>query len=553
MIKIADVFTKEEEEILKPFVSNVGKPIFVLRNLPEVIKGALFSKYSRSTKGLRRMLLDEFIINKDINFRDIAAYGSDFVVKQAIAIEKAKDFYDRILDGFGDDSIGELGGAHVAVEDVSILASKWVEHSRIGGSPLEKSSRYVWFDKKVNGQYQYYRDQKIMNSKFASVYEEATDLLFDTYSNLSRQLTKFVQETTPMTDNMTEQAYKFSIKAKACDALRGLLPLSAFTNLGLFGNGRFFENMLIRLMSNPMAEAVEIAENMQSELDKTIPSFVRRCKPEHIFYQPYIDFYTNTQNRTAVLAREFAHLHSYGNGIQHNNSAFNEGVKLVEYDNDAENKVLAAILYPYLNVTYSQAKQLLSKLTPEQKRHLMEAYCCGRTNRRHKPGRAFENAYYTFDILADFGTYKDLMRHRILTQEKQLHTVAHGYITSPLIIQGGFSNEYDEAMKKCEEAYHQIAKDFPYEAQYMSTHAHRTRWYFTLNLRSLYWLCELRSGQQGHPTYRKTAQDMYSAVKKVQPSLVEYMNFIDMNDYGLGRLQAEMEKEERQKRMERNL
>ena len=282
-------FNEEEKKALIPFVSNLDRDVFVLKNLPEVIKGALFSRYSRSSKSLRRLLLDEFILSDEGAFKEIVTIGKESG-NEALAIEKAQNFYDRILDGYGDDSIGELGGAHLACENVSNLASKALENPRIGGSPLEKSTRYLFFDKKVDNDYQFYKEPKIMKSELAELYLQANRFLFDTYANLIDPMKKFVMEKFPQEENVPDIAYKFSVRARACDALRGLLPTSTLTNLGIFGNGRFFENLILRFRADNLSEKNNLADNVQTELNSVIPSFVRRCRPDNKHFKSSFDF-----------------------------------------------------------------------------------------------------------------------------------------------------------------------------------------------------------------------------------------------------------------------
>ncbi|MCI0476066.1 MAG: FAD-dependent thymidylate synthase, partial [Anaerolineales bacterium] len=166
----------------EPFFTNATRSIVALRNLPEVIKGALFSRYSRSAKGVRRLFLDEFLPQRDLGI-------ADFARTTPVDAARAEDFYRRILSDYGDDSVGELGGAHLACQDVSQIAAKAIEHGRIGISYLEKSSRYVPFDDKVNGQYRYYRPHKILESRFGADYIATMDALFDAYArNLPRMI-----------------------------------------------------------------------------------------------------------------------------------------------------------------------------------------------------------------------------------------------------------------------------------------------------------------------------------------------------------------------------
>src|SRR5277367_2676672 len=187
MMEGYEEFSESQIKILQRYVTNTSSNIFVLRNLPEVIKGALFSRYSRSSLGLRSLLLKEFILNEETAFSSIVGHESKDhleIEEQLVAIQKAQNFYDRILDGYGDDSIGELGGAHLAAENISMLAAKVIEDCRIGGSPLEKSTRYIYFDQKVDGRYLFYQEPILMTSAYRELFLETCNFLFDTYSKL---------------------------------------------------------------------------------------------------------------------------------------------------------------------------------------------------------------------------------------------------------------------------------------------------------------------------------------------------------------------------------
>src|SRR6266540_6315401 len=279
-----DRFTEAERALLAPFVTDLDAPIFGLRNLPEVVKGALFSRYSRTDKSLRRILLDEFIQAPESGFAAIVGAVRDAQRapggEQIVAVRQAEAFYERVLIGYGDDSVAELGGAHVACEGVSNIAAKALEDSRIGISPLEKSTRYVVFNRKVDGRYRYLREPAIMASRHAADYETVLDGLFETYSALLEPTIAFVRARTPRAEGTSERAYASATRAKACDLLRGLLPMATLTNVGLFGNGRAFEYLLTKLYAAPLDELGELAGSMQLALDALIPSFVKRAKSE---------------------------------------------------------------------------------------------------------------------------------------------------------------------------------------------------------------------------------------------------------------------------------
>lgn len=521
-------FTLQESELLQSFTTNLDSSIFGLRNLPEVVKGALFSRYSRSNKSLRRILLDEFINSSEANFAEIVGNLDKNPANQFVAIQQAEAFYDRVLVGYGDDSVAELGGAHIACEGISNIAVKAIEDSRLGISPLEKSTRYVAFNQKVNGQYLYCREPAIMVSIYGSLYEQTLDNLFDTYSALFEPLLYWVQANTPRDSATTERAYISATKAKTFDLLRGLLPCATLTNVGLFGNGRAFEYLLIKLAASPHAEVQNIGQAMQTELDKMIPSFVKRAKNER--GAEYVKYLALNRQNTARLNQNIL-----GQKEQHQT----DFVTLVEYDAEAESKVVAAILYPHTDLNLLQIRDYVEQLSSEEKRTIINSYVGERKSRFHRPGRAFEETYYTFDILADIGAYRDLQRHRVLTQEHQKYTVAHGYITPPEMEEAGLAKAYQDALNLAATTYETISKILPDGAQYVVPFAYKIRWRIKLNLREAYHFIELRSSRQGHPSYRAIAQEMYKHIKSVHPFLASFMQFVDLHNYDLERLAAE--------------
>jgi thymidylate synthase ThyX len=541
MEPLASPLTPEANQLLQPFVTNLDRPIFGLRNLPEVVKGALFSRYSRSEKGLRQILLDEFINSGEANFTDIVGELTASQ-NQLVAIQQAEAFYERVLVGYGDDSVAELGGAHMACESISNIAAKALEDSRLGLSPLEKSTRYVPFNQKVNGRYRYYREPAIMASAYAELYETTLDHLFDTYTALIEPLLNWLRAGNPRDQATSERAYNSATRAKALDILRGLLPMATLTNVGLFGNGRAFEYLLVKLAASPHSEVQQLGASLQQELDQMIPAFVKRAKTER--GQAYINYLVQNWQQTQQLAHQhLAHL-SAQTTAQDTADATQKvpvagDVQLVEYDPDAEIKVLAAILYPASALPFAQVQTYVQGLTTAERLEILEGYVGERQSRFHRPGRAFEETYYTFDVLADLGAYRDLHRHRVLTQERQAYTVRHGYVTPPELIAAGLALTYEQALRQAAEATEHIAQDFPDAAQYLVPFAYRIRWRMKMNLRELYHFVELRSARQGHPTYRAIAQDMYQHVRQVHPTLVAKMSFVDLNSYSLERLTAE--------------
>ncbi len=520
-------FSADEAAVLAPFVTNLDGPIFGLRNLPEVVKGALFSRYSRSDKDLRRILLDEFIQAPEADFGRIVN-GQD-ARDQLVAVKQAEAFYDRVLVGYGDDSVAELGGAHIACEQISNIAAKALEDSRIGIDPLEKSTRYVAFNKRdAQGRYRYYREPQIMQSRCAERYEAALDRLFQTYDELLPPTLAWVRAQTARDTHTSERAYNSATRAKALDLLRGLLPMATLTNVGLFGNGRAFEYLLIKLSASPLAELQQLAARLQDELDQLIPSFVKRPKTARgDAYRHYL-----AQTR-AMLA---AQVHVQTSGLRKHPAP---SVWMADYDRDAEIKLAAAIMYPYTDLPLEQVQNLARAMSTAERVELIRTAVGERQNRFHRPSRAFEEVFYTFDFLADIGAYRDLQRHRMLTQERQRYSVIHGYSTPPELQAAGVADAFEAALEHAASVALAVEDELPEAAQYVVPFAFRIRWRMKLNLREAYHLLELRSSPQGHPSYRTIAQEMFRQIKAVHPALAEGIQFVDLNDYPLERLAAE--------------
>ena len=496
--------TSAEAQVLARYFTNLDRPVFALRNLPEVVKGALFSRYSRTEKSLRRVLLDEFINEPDSGFE--ALTGNPLGADDMVAVRRAEEFYERVLVGYGDDSVAELAGAHVAVERTSTLAAKALEDSRIGISPLEKSTRYVRFDRPgPDGRHLFYRGPELAHPE----YEPAADALFAAYSSMVEPVTEAIRARYPIESGETDRAWKSATRAKALDLLRGLLPAAALTNLGLFGNGRAFEYLITKMAAHELPECQRLAADLHQELALVIPAFVKRALDDR-YGRPAAERMARIREATAVIAKHGA-----------TEPVAGPSVRLLEFDPDAERKVVAAALFPYSSLSLEE-----QTADPAQ---VLEALLGDRANRRQRAPRALEHAQYTFEIVANFGAYRDLHRHRMLTQDRQLLATSLGYDLPPGLADLGMADRFRAAVEGAAVAHQSLERDAgPALAQYIVPLAFRVRWYFRANLREVYHLCELRTTPQGHPDYRWVAQEMFRRVAEVHPRLARYAGFVDM-------------------------
>lgn len=528
-----DEFSEIQRRSLERFVTNLDGNVFALKNLPEVVKGALFSKYSRSILGLRSLLLKEFIESEESNFID----QIDHLHQVDTGIKQASSFYQRVLDGYGDDSVGELGGAHLALESISMLAAKIVEDARIGGSPLEKSTRYVYFDQKVNGDYLFYKDPILMTSAYKELYLSTCRRLFETYSSLIVKVSSYFEKLYPKDPDTPISAYKVSLRAKVLDTLRGLLPTSTLTNVGLFGNGRYWQNLMYRLQSHNLSEIKDLGSQSLVELKKVIPAFVSRAEAHHKHCEATLRYHQIIKEQLSNFAEKV---------VPHEDHEVRRsysGVKLVYGDPDGIFKVCAGLLFPYTQASLDVLVERCKQLSHDDIMTIFEAISSERENRRHKTPRGLECVQFGFDIVGDFGAYRDLQRHRILTQERQLLTTHLGYSFPEELLDTPMEQEFRSAMEMAADAYESISVEFPEEAQYVVPMGYNIRWFFHINGRSLQWLCELRSQKQGHTNYRRIAVAMAQEVVRFNPAYEVFFKFVDSSEVGLGRLGQEIYKE----------
>jgi thymidylate synthase ThyX len=536
-------FSADEEAILRRYVTNLDQPVFALVNLPEVVKGALFARYSRSPKSLRRLFLDEFVGDLDVS--------GDAGVDATVGLERAEQLYERVFVEYGDDSVAQLGGVHLACEQASNVLSKVLEWGRLMAY-LEQSTRYIAYNQRLdNGQYRYYRPPEILDSSQGARYVGEMDRVFDTYGALLPQMQAWVAERFPQQAGDSDFVYRQATKAKSLDALRGLLPAASLSNIGIYGTGQAYEQLLLRMRAHPLPEARQYADMMLDELRKVIPSFLQRVDVPARGGE-WSTYLATTASETArVVARLWPDLGAGGlagdAGDTSGGIAGPPEVTLLDFDPDGEEKILVAACFSHLGCSEREAAWRVRRLGHDERVTLLRAYVGDRRNRRHRPGRAFERTDYRFELVTDYGAFRDLQRHRMLTIEWQQLGVSLGYDMPAIVAEAGLGERYDEAIGRAEDLYHSLAVSFPDQASYAVALAHRIRYVMQLNAREAMHLVELRSGAQGHPAYRRVAQQMHHAIAEVagHRALAEAMSFVDHGSTDLERLESERRAERR--------
>ena len=517
-----ETFTDEERARLAPYFTALEGPVFALTNLPEVVKGALFARYSRTTKSLRRLFLDEFA-------EQIATGHAPGL--EGVKVDAAERLYERVFFEYGDDSVAQLGGVHLACEQASQLLAKIIERGRIAAY-LEQSTRYIRYDDRPGGRLRLAVPPEIDGTAAGERYVAGTERAFATYGELFEPLAAYFRERFPKEPADPDPVYRATITAKTCDALRMLLPAGTRSNLGVYASGQSYEQMLLRMRAHPLAEVRDYADLILVELRKVIPAFLKRVDLEDrgVAWSRYLA-------ETRVAGAEIAA--RYTAGME---PGPRDLVTLTDYDPLGEEKIVAAALYAHTDLPDDRLGSLAHTMSASERLQVLRAAIGDRGNRRHKPGRAFERTSYRFDVLCDYGAFRDLQRHRPMTIEWQRLSPAHGYETPPAIEDAGLAGAWHAAMADSADTWSVVAGEAgPDVAQYAVAMAYRVRFTMQMTARQAMHLIELRSSPQGHPTYRRVAQAMHDLIANTagHRAIAAAMTYVSHEDVDLERLEAE--------------
>jgi thymidylate synthase ThyX len=519
----AESFTESERERLRAHFTNLDRPVFALVNLPETVKGALFARYSRYPGTLRRLFLDEFA--------DDLPEGEGWDGSEG---RRAAQLYERIFVGYGDDSVAQLGGAHVACEWVSNVLTKLLQRPRLGAY-LEQSTRYIAYDAPMPGSdparpsYRYYRDPELGPEYAAAMYE-----LFSTYSRALPRVSSWAEREFPRSPEEPEAAYARAIKAKALDLVRGLLPASSLSHMGMFATGQTYEQLILHLLAHPLPEARRYGAMILEEIKAVMPSFVARVeRPERGG-----EWISYLESRTRAGERWARRLGLDGEGT---GADLGPSVTLLRAEGD-EDDLLAALLFESSTASEEAIREAVSSLDADERAQLLAALVGARSNRRHRPGRGFEALRYRFEIVADYGAFRDLQRHRMLTIQWQSLTPDLGAGIPEQVELAGVGDDYRRALEVSRNEYERLAEaGLRPAAPYALCLGYRIRFVLDLNAREAMQMIELRSGREGHPSYRAVAHEMHAQIASVHPAVAAAMTHVDQHaEPRLERILSEM-------------
>jgi len=483
-------------------------PEIIHQKIWELIKNRLVDKDNISNKRRIYTLPNDLMPEvKAVTFAKCSRSPEPFdQIAQELTEEKSSEFHEKWVVGFGHSSVAEHAIISLAVENVSILATKVIEDSRLA-SYTEKSTRYQVFNRD-----RVYKPENIMNSDLRDTYENMINLLMDTYQEITQPMMDFIKIKYPKKEGESDKLYEMVSKSKACDNIRYLLPIATLTNLGITINARELEHLIKKLLSHSLAEMQDIGREIKEEAVEAVPTLVRFADKN-----PYLS--ETKQKLTEIADQEL--------GQQ---SQASRPVTIVNYDSDAENKLITAILYPRSRLSYGEIYTKVREMSQDKKEEIIDE-SLKRRDKFDAPLRELEHVYYTFDILMDYGAFRDVQRHRMCTQANQEATVVHGYDMPPDIAEAGLEDKFRKAADSAVEAYQKIYAQFPKEAQYVVPLCFRKRLLITWNLRELHHFISLRSGKKGHPSYRKIAQECWRQLNHIQPLLAKYIR-VDMDEEG---------------------
>ena len=495
------------------FFTNMDQSVYALKNLPEEVVAYLFARYSRSRLSLREDLR-RMIESEDMGAL-IGAGNSDAPAQAFTQLQdRARTFAEKYVLGYGHSSVAEHGCVHLALEDVSIIASKLIEDSRLA-SYTEKSTRYVAFDPtKV-----FYPPAIMANPKLAEDYTATVRALLESYTGWTEDFVAQIKARTPRTEKQTERGYDAASRATAFDLLRYLLPTATHTNIGLTLNARSLEHLITKLLSQPLSEGRELGERIKAEAQHIVPTLLK--------YAHYNAYRAETGEAIAALAREVLHHPEFP-------MPGNSSVSLISSDPDADTVLVAAILYGAAQMPMAALLTQVKAMDMAAKERVVDEYL-KRRGKHDAPGRALERMSCTTEMTMDYGAYRDIQRHRMATQTTQALTPALGFQTPPEFEWFGYAQAAQDLMARAAATYEKICEaGLAHEAAYALPLATRIRVLFTWNLREVTHFVELRSARQGHPSYRKVAQDVYHAVAAAHPLIARYMR-PNLNTYALTR------------------
>ena len=446
--------------------------IYVLdsqKHTPETIAVA-FAKTSRSPE----------------SFDQIAAELTD---------QKSAEFNEKWVVGYGHSSVAEHAVLHIAVENVSRLAVENLESNRLA-SYTEKSTRYQTWEKDA-----YHLPLELHGHPLETAYQTLCGDLFDLYSRMIPLVMEEVQKTTPLNEGESDAALHRRVRSIAVDACRFILPAASLANVGMTINARSLEHAISKMLSSSLVEVRAMGQNIKDCAIQIVPTLLKYADKI-----TYLEFVTGKIDTTPC-------------GVSHRSS---DWFRLVDFDANAENKILAAALFRYKNIDYTQALCAVDELTPQQKSDLARTIL-GERNRFTAPLREVEHSSFAFEVTLDQGAYYEVKRHRMMTLTTQPFTPSLGFALPKVVVEAGCAQEFNQLMQRCCQLYPQLESVSPGVGAYILPNAFNRRFLITTNLRSAIHFINLRAAPNAHFSVRRLAGKMAQELQQVLPFFAPHL------------------------------
>ena len=422
-------------------------------------------------------------------------------IARQVSEEKAADFHEKWVVGYGHSSVAEHAVLHLAVENISRLACDTLEDNRLA-SYTEKSSRY-----QMIAQGSYHTPEEIgADPELVQKFRATCNHLFETYEMAVGKTILHLKENNPQGEKERDGAYNLRMRRVATDSCRSLLPAATLTNVGMTANARTMEHAISKLLSSELIEERELGQELLHQGQEMTPTLIK-----YAAHSPYLQKTPEVQNLMDLQIR----------AKDSTREPDHPRATLLEYDKDAPAKLAMTLAYRSSETNYEQVRSATSDFPPGVIHQAIQL-CLENLGSHEAPVREFENITYLLEFVMDYGAYREFKRHRILTTISQTPDPAAGYSTPPLINEAGLNREFEGAIEMADETYREIEKEFPQAAPYVLTHAHHRRMITRMNLRECYHLLKLRTSPQAHASIRKPMNQALASLREVHPSFFQH-------------------------------
>ena len=531
------VYSEFERALLQTYFSVVDGPehadIYLVRNLPAEVAATLNGVYSRSSKSMRDQFLDRLQQGLQAQGRSLESLGPPAPAVDALSsvmADKSGQFLKTYAIDHGHNSLREGSVVHLAVERVSQLVTRFVQRER-RCSFEESSTRYIPFTAEMH-----WRDPDVMaaGGDLAAAYEATLRETFALYTTATERLLAHLQRLRPLAAGEKEGPWLRTLKAEAFDAARYLLTPAIFTKWGMVVDARTLGDVITELKSHPLAEFRLVGERMQQQAETALPTLLRHAKGNA--------FAQSLQQLLPGIVRELG----VAPAPRHTGPATGH-TELLAFDPQLDDRLLASLLFEHSDQPFTVLLQHVQAMTAGQRQDLLTQVMQKRGPHDAWP-LGFEGAMpFEFETVLDFGAYRDIGRHRKGLQQQQLLTTAHGFAVPPLMQEAGLAGDYTAVLERAAERQHLLAQRFPHAAGYVTPFAFLQRVRIVFDPRQTAYFVELRSGPEGHFSYRQVALDMLAHVRKVTPLFAQWIRAKEGSAF-LGRLDSEMTADERRQR-----